>query len=59
MYENGAFSKSVATVTLKESLSVAINKKATVTGQGPSGEITGKVYDDYPVGTEIIQIVPV
>jgi hypothetical protein len=59
VYENGAFSKSVALVTLTEPLTAPIAKGASVIGQSGAdgaGEVKGTVFDDYPANTSVIQV---
>jgi hypothetical protein len=56
IYQDGAFSKSVAQVTLDTALTTTLDKGATVIGTGPVGEIRGKLYATYGSGISVIQI---
>jgi hypothetical protein len=56
IYEEGAFSKSVASVTLSAALTAPISKGASVIGQAGGVEVRGTVFDDYPANTLAIQV---
>jgi hypothetical protein len=57
IYEQGAFSKSVATVTLNAALSVPISAGTAVTGTGVNDEeVIGKVYAAATAGDETLRI---
>ncbi|KAL3924319.1 MAG: hypothetical protein SGILL_001118 [Bacillariaceae sp.] len=57
IYEQGAHSKSVATVTLNSGLINAVTKGSSVTGTTASGQqVLGKSSSDYPVGATSIDI---
>jgi hypothetical protein len=57
IYENGAFSKSVARVTLTTALAGPLNESAVVSGKTEAGdEVVGKLLDNYPTGTTAIEI---
>jgi hypothetical protein len=57
IYTQGAFSKSIATVTLSTPLSAAVAKGTQVTGVNADGsDVVGKTYEDYSAGATTIQI---
>jgi hypothetical protein len=57
IYENGAFSQSVAVLSLTVPLTVPISKGASVSGLGDGGEVIGTILDDYNTGTQVIKVV--
>jgi hypothetical protein len=57
IYERGAFSKSVATVTLDTALTGPLNKDTKVLGTSVDGtEINGSLLEDIPSGSTMIKI---
>jgi hypothetical protein len=57
IYTQGAHSKSIATVTLSSGLLNAVPAGTSVSGTNEAGsEISGKTYEDYPIGSTIIRI---
>jgi hypothetical protein len=57
IYTDGAFSKSVARVTLTAALTSPLNGGTTVSGKTEDGmEVAGKVLDDYPADTTVLEI---
>ena len=57
IYEDGAFSKSVATVTLNAALSVPISAGTVVTGTAVNGkQVDGKVYGAAKTGDQTLRI---
>lgn len=57
IYKNGAFSKSVARVTLTTALTGPLNESAVVSGKTEAGdEVVGTLLDNYPSGTTAIEI---
>jgi hypothetical protein len=56
IYETGAFSQSVAILSLTVPLTVPIAKGAAVSGLGDGGEVIGTILEDYKIGTQVIQV---
>jgi hypothetical protein len=57
IYEEGGHSKSVAKVTLSTPLTGSLAKFASVSGRNEDGgAVYGKVYDDYPNGSNQIMV---
>jgi hypothetical protein len=57
IYTDGAFSKSVARVTLTSALASPLNGGTAVTGKTEDGvEVAGKLLDDYPTDTTVLEI---
>ena len=56
IYENGAFSKSIATLRLKAPLSFGVSKGSRVSGVADNGSAVGILVEDYTAGAQIIQV---
>jgi hypothetical protein len=57
IYTKGAYSKSVAEITLTTPLTKYIKQGASVTGKNSDGSlVVGKVYDDYASGSSAIGV---
>lgn len=57
IYTSGAFSKSVAEITLTTPLTQAVSKGDRVLGVNSAGsQVPGKAYDDYPAGTTNVMV---
>jgi hypothetical protein len=58
IYEEGAHSKSVATVTLSTAVKQSLKADTSVTGLSLDGktEVAGRLYEDYSVGTTTIKV---
>ena len=57
IYTKGAYSKSVAMITLTTPVTQSIKKGAAVTGKNSDGSlVVGKVYDNYSSGTSTIGV---
>lgn len=57
IYINGAFSKSVAKVTLASPLTSAVAEGDQITGLNDDGvEVVGKAYASYSTGADVIEI---
>jgi hypothetical protein len=57
IYTNGAFSKSVARITLSTPLSSSVTEGDQITGLNAAGaEVVGKAYSSYSSGADVIEI---
>jgi hypothetical protein len=57
VYTDGAFSKSVAKVTLSTPLTAPVTVDTQITGVNEDGkQVVGKAYEDYATGSSVIEI---